>query len=146
MSISLDQYFKVFYSFFFIIYQLEDNWSIMKLGRRPLTLNSYKDFQKNKNRSGKQVIFYKIFEKQKKKSSYILFYYQQNFTSPQWADIPGFPTSVENMMSTWINTWGRLRGLKMLLKNTCHGVHMLVKLPAISLQACKFVKNELLHT
>ena len=27
--------------------------------------------------------------------------------------------------------WG---GLKMLLKNTCEGVHLLVKLPAISLQ------------
>ena len=36
--------------------------------------------------------------------------------------------------------------LKMLLKNTCQGVHLLVKLPAISLQACKFTKNELLHT
>ena len=36
--------------------------------------------------------------------------------------------------------------LKTLLKNTCQGVHLLVKLPAISLQACKFTKNELLHT
>ena len=33
----------------------------------------------------------------------------------------------------------------MLLKNTCHEVHMFVK-PAISLQAFKFVKNQLLHT
>ena len=39
--------------------------------------------------------------------------------------------------------WGEL---KMLLKNTCEGVHLIVKLPAISLQACKFTKNELLHT
>ena len=34
----------------------------------------------------------------------------------------------------------------MLSKNTCEGVHLIVKLPAISLQACKFTKNELLHT
>ena len=34
-------------------------------------------------------------------------------------------------------------GLKTLLKNTCEEVHLLVKLPAISLQACKFTKNEL---
>ena len=31
------------------------------------------------------------------------------------------------------------------MKNTCEGVHLL-KLPTISLQACKFTKNELLHT
>ena len=36
--------------------------------------------------------------------------------------------------------------LKMLSKNTNEGVHLIVKLPAISLQACKFTKNELLHT
>ena len=40
--------------------------------------------------------------------------------------------------------WGG--GLKMPSKNTCDGVHLMVKLPAISLQACKFNKNELLHT
>ena len=35
----------------------------------------------------------------------------------------------------------------MLLKNTCHGVHIsLQAYKPISLQACKFVKNELLHT
>ena len=34
----------------------------------------------------------------------------------------------------------------MLLKNTCDGVHALVKVPTISLQVCKFIKNELLHT
>ena len=28
----------------------------------------------------------------------------------------------------------------MLLKNTCEGVYLIVKLPAISLQACKFTK------
>ena len=36
--------------------------------------------------------------------------------------------------------------LKILLKNSCGGVHLIVKLPAISLQACKFTKNELLHS
>ena len=36
--------------------------------------------------------------------------------------------------------------LKMLSKNTCEGINLIVKLPAISLQACKFTKNELLHT
>ena len=41
---------------------------------------------------------------------------------------------------------GSMGGLKMLSKNTCEGVHLIVKLPAISLQACKFTKNELLHT
>ena len=42
----------------------------------------------------------------------------------------------------------RARGLKPCsenLKNTCEGVHLLVKLPAVSLQACNFTKNELLH-
>ena len=34
----------------------------------------------------------------------------------------------------------------MLLENTCKGVHLIVKLPAISLQASKFTKNEPLHT
>ena len=34
----------------------------------------------------------------------------------------------------------------MLLKNTCERVYLLVKLLAISLQACKFTKNETLHT
>ena len=34
----------------------------------------------------------------------------------------------------------------MLPKNTCEGVHLMVKLLAISLQACKFTKNELFYT
>ena len=38
------------------------------------------------------------------------------------------------------------RGLKTLTNNACEGVHWIVKLPAISLQACKFTKYELLHT
>ena len=37
-------------------------------------------------------------------------------------------------------------GVKIPLRNTCEGVHLIIKLPAISLQACKFTKNELLHT
>ena len=37
-------------------------------------------------------------------------------------------------------------GLKVRLKNTCEGVHLIVKLWAISLQACKFTKNELFYT
>ena len=45
----------------------------------------------------------------------------------------------------WVNTWGEHGGLKMVLKNTCEWVHLLVKLIVISLQACKFTKNELLH-
>ena len=36
--------------------------------------------------------------------------------------------------------------IKILSKNTSEGVHLIVKLPAISLQASKFTKNELLHT
>ena len=82
----------------------------------------------------------------------------------------GFPTGVENrgggggctspiegalqnlMRGAYVNTW---RGeLKMLSKTCCHkkcchtceGVHLIVKLPAISLQASKFTINELLHT
>ena len=34
----------------------------------------------------------------------------------------------------------------MLSTNTCEGVHLIVKLLAISLKACKFTKNVLLHT
>ena len=72
----------------------------------------------------------------------------------------GFPTGVANMGSTgessskfdvgggglsqnMAGAWGKL---KMLSKNTCEGVHLIVKLPAISLQASKFTKYELLHT
>ena len=68
-------------------------------------------------------------------------------------DIPGFPTGVENAgggfdgegLSQYMGrAWGG--GLKMLSKNTCEGVHLIVKLQAISLQTCKFSKNELFHT
>ena len=44
----------------------------------------------------------------------------------------------------WVNTWGSMGGLK-VLKNTCEGVYFLVKLTAITLEACKFTRNELLH-
>ena len=62
LSISLDQYFKVLYSLFFII------WLLLKYNATKLqtvTLNSYKAFLKNKNRSSKSLcfIFYKFFEK-----------------------------------------------------------------------------------
>ena len=72
----------------------------------------------------------------------------------------GFPTGVENMRETvtpigealqnligdFSQYMGRgMGGLKMLLKNTWEGVHLIVKLSAKSLQACKFTKNEL-HT
>ena len=36
--------------------------------------------------------------------------------------------------------------LKMPSKNTCEEVHFILKLPAISMQACKFTRNELLRT
>ena len=62
----------------------------------------------------------------------------------------GFPTGAENMgggggggLQKFMGGGG---GLKMVLKNACKGVHLLVKLPLLSLQACKFTKNELLHT
>ena len=49
-------------------------------------------------------------------------------------------------VNTWRGHWGGGGGVKNLSKKTREGVHLLVKLPAISLQACKFTKNELLHT
>ena len=41
---------------------------------------------------------------------------------------------------------GSMGELKMFSRNTCEGVHLIVKFPAISLQASKFTKNELLQT
>ena len=66
----------------------------------------------------------------------------------------GFPTGVENIWGLFKIWWeglsqymgGAWGGLKMLSKNTCDGVHLIVKLLVISLQACTFIKNELLHT
>ena len=73
-------------------------------------------------------------------------------------DIHGFPQVLrtwlgvlQNLMGVgggagdWVKSWGSIKGLKMVVKNTYEGVHLLVKLPAISLQACKFTKSELLH-
>ena len=41
---------------------------------------------------------------------------------------------------------GALAVLKMLSEKMCEGVHLIVKLLAINLEACKFSKNELFHT
>ena len=73
--------------------------------------------------------------------------------------MPGFPTGVANMGGlcpllgenlVWgglsQNMGGAWWELKMLWKSTCEGFHLIVKLPTISLQFCKFAKNELLHT
>ena len=59
-----------------------------------------------------------------------------------------FPAGVENIGGALQNLMGGLsqyvggacEGLKILSKNTCEGIHLIVKLPAISLQACKFTK------
>ena len=60
---------------------------------------------------------------------------------------PGFPTGVENMGGGVKLIHGEcMVGLKIMSKNTCEVVHLIAKLPAISLQACKFTKNELFHT
>ena len=74
-----------------------------------------------------------------------------------WTEIivQGFP----QVLRTWggvlqnlIGEWGlksvhgeSMWGLKVQLKNTCEGVHLIVKLWAISLQAFKFTKNELFY-
>ena len=62
-----------------------------------------------------------------------------NFERVQLVSLRSFPTSVENMGGG--EEWLKGGGLKMLSKNTCEGVHLIVKLPAIILQACKFTKN-----
>ena len=49
----------------------------------------------------------------------------------------------EGLSQNMGGAWGEL---KMLSKNTCEGVHLIVKLPTISLQASKFTKNGLLRT
>ena len=82
-------------------------------------------------------------------------------TPPPSTTNPGFSTGVESMGGAppqgqgslkfdWgalVNSWREHRsGLKIQLKNTCGRVYLIVKLPAISLQACKFTKNELLYS
>ena len=60
--------------------------------------------------------------------------------------VAGFPTVVENMggssksggVSGISQYMGEHGGFKMLSKNTCEGVHLIRKLPAIRLQASKF--------
>ena len=49
----------------------------------------------------------------------------------------------EGLSQSMGGAWGQLN---MLSKNTCEGVQLIVKLPAISLQASKFTKNEFLQT
>ena len=177
----------------FIIYQLEDYWSIITLSCRPLTLNSYIAFLKNKSRSGKTLCFilYKMFEKKILLYSItwpltsnfhhpvkkILLFLPAKFNfNPHWGNfynmlffsfkkglngqnhsssdshhhikipLPAkFPISpIGRYPSVSHRCWehggfesiqgrGR-RGVKMLLKNICEEVHILVKLPAISLQ------------
>ena len=77
---------------------------------------------------------------------------QQSFLKLLWS---GFPTGVEDMGGSskfdgggggGLSQYMGGGGLKMLSKNTCEGLHLILKLSAISLQACKFTKNELLHT
>ena len=69
---------------------------------------------------------------------------------PMYKPPQGFP----QVLRTWVgggggaevNTWGEHGGgLKMLSKNTCEGVYLIVKLLAISLQACKFTKMNFTH-
>ena len=70
--------------------------------------------------------------------------------------VPPFPPiggALQNLMeerlrSIYGGVWGGKGrgGLKMLSKNTCEGVHLIVKLLALNLKASKFTKNELLRT
>ena len=64
--------------------------------------------------------------------------------------IRGFPQvfrtlgALQYLMGELESIQGEHGGLKVKsLKNTCEGVHLLVKLPAIRLQACNFTNNEL---
>ena len=72
-----------------------------------------------------------------------------------FSHIQGFP----QLLGTWEGALQNLMGgalsqymgehggrLKILSKNDCDGVHLIVKLPPISLQVWKSTKNELLHT
>ena len=68
--------------------------------------------------------------------------------------IQGFPQVLQTWGGAPQNLMGGLKSknggawgeLKILSKNTFEGVHLIVKLLAISLQASEFTKNELFHT
>ena len=54
----------------------------------------------------------------------------------------GVGEALQNLMGSLSQHMGEQEGLK-LLKDACEGVHLLIKLLAICLEACKFSKNEL---
>ena len=58
-----------------------------------------------------------------------------------WGELP-----LQKLIGGLNQYMGEAWELKMLLKNTCEGVNLLVKLLTITLQACKVTKNELPHT
>ena len=74
---------------------------------------------------------------------------QQNFPSPQWADMPGLPTSVENMgglESIHGRDWGGGEG-KNAVENYLWSILYVSKVASYKpAKACKFTKNELFHT
>ena len=55
LNISLDQYSKFLYIFFFIVWQVEDCRNRLKLSCRIIAFNSNKAFLKNKKRSGNSL-------------------------------------------------------------------------------------------
>ena len=90
-------------------------------------------------------------------SSPPLFVFIRSLRTPPPQQTLGFPQvlrtwwgggALQNMMGAGLKSihGGSMMGLKIMLKNTSGGVHLIVKLLAISLQACKFTKNELLHS
>ena len=81
LSISLNQQYKVLYSFFFIICQVEDYRNILKVSSRSFVTSSYKVFYKNKKRSKTSLpVSYSTWFL-KKKIYIILFYYLIKFLS-----------------------------------------------------------------
>ena len=63
--------------------------------------------------------------------------------------LPPVGEALQNLMGGGLKSiqGGAWEGLKMLSRNTCEGVHLIVELPAISLQAFKFTKmNFFTHT
>ena len=102
----------------------------------------------------KNIFAYKLFFSLK--ITVLIYFYVKTATPPLKKSPPssGFATGVANMRGAPPNLVGGLKSkhwwimgeLKMLLKSACEAVHLIVKLPVISLQACKFTKNVLLHT